>query len=226
MRRESNEESFTTTNTLTPVCARAGSAANSRIASFAMLLIHERVAVRAVLAQVDLKPLLGAAQLPGLIFAIEVIEVYVEKPQAQIRVAEGHTTQVRHVADAAVDVQRAQERDCPDDHHHVFRLHGEDEKEQHDLVGIEHAEGDQQAEDRSRGADCVGAPVAHESIDGYIAYAGSDAAEKVVLEKTPRAPVLLEGGSKHPERQHVEQDVLNAAMQEHVGRQLPDGEML
>ena len=51
---------------------------------------------------------------------------------------------------------------------------------------------------------------------------GADPGEEVVLEEPLRPPEILQLGSEHPESEHVEEDVHEAAVQEHVGDELPD----
>src|SRR6266852_2911067 len=125
------------------------------------------------------------------------------------------------IADAAVDVEGAEKGDCPDDHDHVFGLHRKDEKEQNGLIRIQDTECEQKTENSARCANRVRIPITDDSIQRHITEAGADSTHKIVLEKTARAPVLLESGSEHPQREHVEQDMLDAAVQEHIGCKLP-----
>ena len=52
-------------------------------------------------------------------------------------------------------------------------------------------------------------------------HAAPIAGDEVELQEVARAPDALELGAEHPQRQHVEQDVEHAAVQEHVGGELP-----
>ena len=52
--------------------------------------------------------------------------------------------------------------------------------------------------------------------------AGADAGDEIKLQKVARAPDPLELGAEHPQREHVEQDVKDPAVQEHVRGGLPD----
>ncbi len=56
-------------------------------------------------------------------------------------------------------------------------------------------------------------------------HARADAAHEVELQEVARAPHALELGAEHPERQHVEEQVEEAAVQEHVRRRLPDAQL-
>ncbi len=56
--------------------------------------------------------------------------------------------------------------------------------------------------------------------------AGADACEEIELEKIARAPDPFQLGAEHPQRQHVEQDVKDSRVQEHVGDELPRPELM
>jgi len=53
---------------------------------------------------------------------------------------------------------------------------------------------------------------------------GAHPGHEIKLEKVPGAPDSLELGPEHPQREHIEYDVEDATVQEHVGRKLPDPE--
>ncbi len=53
----------------------------------------------------------------------------------------------------------------------------------------------------------------------------ADAAHEVELQKVACPPHPFELGAEHPERQHVEEQMDGAAVQEHVRRRLPDAEL-
>ena len=56
--------------------------------------------------------------------------------------------------------------------------------------------------------------------------AGADAGHEIELQEIPRPPDPLELRAEHPQRQHVEQDVEDPAVQEHVGGELPHPELV
>ena len=90
--------------------------------------------------------------------------------------------------------------------------------------------GEQQAVDRARRADddrVVQLVARSRTAAARTAPSArrADAGDEVELQEVPRAPDPLELGAEHPERQHVEQDVEQAAVQEHVGGELPDLEL-
>src|SRR5258708_6897710 len=112
-------------------------------------LIHPSIPIRTVLPQIHLKALLRPAQFPGVILAAEVIHVDVEETHAQIGVTEGHSAQVRDVADASVDPQSAQEGNRAHDHHPARRLHRADEEKQNYLIRVQDPQREQQTVDRA-----------------------------------------------------------------------------
>src|SRR4029079_5396570 len=54
----------------------------------------------------------------------------------------------------------------------------------------------------------------------------ANARDEIELQKKPGAPDAFELGPEHPECQHVEQDVEDAGVQEHVSAQPPDLQLL
>ena len=55
-----------------------------------------------------------------------------------------------------------------------------------------------------------------------VDQAGADHADQVVGQETPRPPEYLEVAAEHPQAEHVEGDVSQAAVEEPVGQQLPE----
>ena len=53
-----------------------------------------------------------------------------------------------------------------------------------------------------------------------------DRAKEIEPQKAPGSPDPFQLGAEHPKRQHVPDDVAEAAVQKCVGDQLPDGEVL
>ena len=87
------------------------------------------------------------------------------------------------------------------------------------FVGEHHAEGQQQGVDGSRGTY-------GEVNAGYqqMQQSGTDAADKVVEEETAHTPITLQYGSEHPKGEHVEEEMVERTVHEHVGQRLPDVE--
>ncbi len=55
---------------------------------------------------------------------------------------------------------------------------------------------------------------------------GADAGDEIELEKESRPPYPLEFGAEHPQRQHVEQDVKQPCVDEHVRDDLIDAQVV
>src|SRR5262249_28624887 len=58
-------------------------------------------------------------------------------------------------------------------------------------------------------------------IRDHNANSSADSTEKVESQKTPGSPRLFQFSAEHPEREHVEQNMPDAAVKKHVGDQLP-----
>ena len=101
-----------------------------------------------------------------------------------------------------------------------FALIGKQEIEQDSLVGIENAEGQQQSVDRARRADGGAVPATQHGVDQHVANAGADAAQEVIFQELARAPLRFERAAEHPEREHVHQQVPDAAVQEQIRRRV------
>ena len=56
-------------------------------------------------------------------------------------------------------------------------------------------------------------------------HACTDAGDEIELQEILRPPDAFELGTEHPQRQHVEHNVKDPAVQEHVGDELPDPEI-
>src|SRR6185312_7521973 len=141
--------------------------------------------------------------------------------------AEDHAPKVCEIADGAAALKRAQKSDYPEDHHHVLGFDRKQEAHQHGLIGEEHAEREQQSVDRARCANRRLILIPGEHVDDDHADARADAADEVILQEALRAPGFLNGGSEHPQREHVEEDMRKAAqaVQKQISNKLPDGEM-
>src|ERR1700688_438469 len=98
-------------------------------------------------------------------------------------------------------------------------------------IGKEHRVGDENSENRTRGAD--GGNVRgrlgkknrnrfHEDFDNSRAHA----AQEEIIEKAALAPHQLEIASEHPQHEHIQENMQQAAMQEHIRKGLPDAEAM
>ena len=103
-------------------------------------------------------------------------------------------------------------------------LAGSGKKQHHvdDAVGKAHPVGQQDAVDGSRspqGRSLIGKEVDHRDAD-----AGADSGYQEVAPEFPASPVTLQFATEHEQDQHIDQQVKDAAMQEDVGKQLPEVE--
>ena len=60
--------------------------------------------------------------------------------------------------------------------------------------------------------------------DDY-ADAGADRAKEVEADKAPSSPDTFKFGAEHPKRQHIEDDMQEAAVQKSIGGELPNEEI-
>ena len=100
-------------------------------------------------------------------------------------------------------------------------LHRDRWKQQHHpLVREQHAVGEQQAEYTTRRAQhrC---PALGEPGHQQLAHAGAGHAHEVIRQESLLAPGLFQRRAEHEERQHVEEQMVEPAMQERIGQQLP-----
>ena len=104
----------------------------------------------------------------------------------------------------------------------IFCFDGEEEIEKDVAVGEHHAEGKQDAVDGSGSADrWIGIADGSQKIDDCSA----DTASKIVDVEFPGAPLIFNFRSKHPEGEHIEEEMGTAAVQKHVGYRLPELEV-
>jgi hypothetical protein len=107
--------------------------------------------------------------------------------------------------------------------HEGAGLHRNGGEQQHEPAFREqHPVGQQQAEHASRGTDGGGGRLVEQDDDQHLRHGRSDDAGEVVLQVADRAEHLLDVAAEHPEAQHVEHEVGQAAVQEGVGHRLPD----
>src|ERR1700687_5262297 len=98
-------------------------------------------------------------------------------------------------------------------------------------IGKEHRVGDENSENRARGADGgnVSGRLAkkdrnrfHEDFDNARAHA----AQEEIIEKAALAPHQLEVATEHPQHQHIQENMQQATVQKHVREGLPDAEAM
>ena len=90
--------------------------------------------------------------------------------------------------------------------------------------GNTNAESQQNGIDGTRRTDGQ-AIAAHEELHQLLTQAGTQSADEIVGQVLARTPHALNDATEHPERKHVEEQVGEAAMQEHVCDKLIEIEM-
>lgn len=151
-------------------------------------------------------------------------------PVAEHAPTEEHATEVGEMRDIVVRTEGRPQFDGSEDENKVFGLHGNGREEEHDaIVGIEHAEGEQYAIDGSRCANGGGERTAKEEEVGRLPQLLTQGGTKTTHEVEGQKPLCAEGwfhaSSKHPQCQHVEHQVGETTMKEHVGDGLIDVEI-
>src|SRR5690625_2485792 len=99
--------------------------------------------------------------------------------------------------------------------------HGQEEVEIDFFVRIEHAEGEQHAEDCTRGADGRIEAAGKQRHDKVSEGCGNRA-DEVIEEETVTPEGGLDDAAEHPQHEHVDENVPHAAVQECIGDVLPD----
>ena len=93
-----------------------------------------------------------------------------------------------------------------------------DGEHEHPFVRECHSEGEEDAVDCSAGSygEVVGADEAYE-LACFLGDGSADSADEIIYEKPPRAPCGLKEPSEHPECKHIEGNVPETSVHEHVG---------
>jgi len=123
--------------------------------------------------------------------------------------------------------QPGKQRESTEEDDEPFGLHGNRRKEKHyPLVGKEHAKGEQNAEYPTRCAHCGIDIAIRRRCRGNqeLHHGGAHHAKKEIEEKAPGSPEILDLNAKHPQGQHVDEEVDGAAMKEGGTDQLPNAE--
>src|ERR1035441_9851908 len=194
---------------------------------FSVLLQHGPAGT-AVLPHVNLELLLGPLQFPLLISPHQRVAVQPQKLGPEINVAHQHSAKMSHITDSRVGVGNA-EKECHQAHDpdEVANLHRNYEKEQDSAVGKQKPISHNQPEDRPGGS--YGwrhhSAWARKKRDDHHAEARSNPTNEVVLQKLLQSPGAFQVGPKPVEGQHVEQDMHEPTVQEHVSDQLPDSQV-
>ena len=144
----------------------------------------------------------------------------------QIDIADQHASEMRGVRDAAA----GKEGDRADDQDEVLRRDREDEIQVDRPVRKVQSIREQQAEDRTGRADRCRTVNLLREFEGQQANqdgkgARSHPGHEVVFQEVARAPRALELSAEHPQRQHVDDEMADARVHEHVRDGLPQPEL-
>src|ERR1051326_3972371 len=64
-----------------------------------------------------------------------------------------------------------------------------------------------------------------EVVNSVMSGSCAKSAEQVIVQKTLRSPIVLDGIPEHPKREHVEKNMLDGAVHEHVCHELVYAEL-
>ena len=104
------------------------------------------------------------------------------------------------------------------DNHEPFRLHRNRRNEQHDGgIGMHHTEGQQQAHHGTRCAHQEERKLPHEPRHAILHQGRPDTAGEVIDQEALRPQLIFERSAKHPEGEHIEEQMLQIGVQEHIG---------
>ena len=130
-------------------------------------------------------------------------------------------------------------------HHHIFSLERNGRNQEHNsLVRIEHAKrkehavasagstdrsprvevGTHRHDSHARIYDCVvleSLDVVLAQLPRFLTKAGADAADKVVDQEALEAQRAFDHHAKHPEREHIEEQVRQSVVEKHIRDELP-----
>lgn len=140
--------------------------------------------------------------------------------------AEQHAAEVGKVGDATGQSGNAEKQlNAAEEDHKVACFHRDGREQQHDAaVGEEHAKGEEDAVGAAGGAqcwiDCAGG-MKGGGADDELDQAGANHAGEVIKQEALRAPAQFDLTAKHPEREHVEKDMHEIAVEEAIGEDLP-----
>ena len=170
------------------------------------------IAVAFVVVDLELTP--QAVALPSVVMRSEVGE---EASALHVKHCAQHAAQVNAVIGAASVLDGGQNCNhrCPD--HEPFHLDRED-IEDDDALREDKGVGDKYSEDRS---GCADRGSGAQRIQKRLKERSADSADEEELSEGFFPPEPFQLRAKHPEAEHVEDDVEKSAVQKYVGHRLP-----
>src|SRR3990172_479859 len=98
-----------------------------------------------------------------------------------------------------------------------------EKRQVNDLMGIDQTKGEENTVNAGRRSDARPHLIGDEkSVEDSAANRG----DKIIFEKELTAPPALQGAAEHPERQHVEEQVEQPAVEKLIGKKLPEVKIL
>jgi hypothetical protein len=152
---------------------------------------------------------------------------------AEVEIADEHPAKMAEVADFVVaEAEGAEERQRRHNGDDRAKTQGDwDRKEIDPAIREQDRAGNHDSEDRAgspNGGNVVGrfTPESGNGANDDVENACANASQKIVAKKTVPSPNKFEFAAKHPQHQHVDQDVPNVvdAVKEKIGKRLPNAE--
>ncbi len=177
---------------------------------------------------VDVKFFAIALVFPVGDFVAEAEEVGIA---AEVEIADKHAAEMTEVADFVVtEAERAEKGQRGHDGDNRAKAQGNrNGKEKNAAIREQNRAGDHDSEDgagSSDGGNVVGrfTPEGRNGANDDVENARANACQKVVAKKTVPPPDKFEFAAKHPQHEHIDEDVPDVvdAMQEQISERLPD----
>ncbi len=181
-----------------------------------------------MLFHVDLEALAIAAILPVGDFIPEAIQ---KGAATEVNPADEHAAQMAEVADSIASGSQGEE-ELDGGHGGNERPHGDHDGEREDPNAPIRKEDGIRDEDaincagRADGWSVAGqmSPNHGEGLNQNRNQSGANSAQEKIIQKAVCAPSLLQFAAKHPQEEHVDEQMEKAAMKEDVCNGLPDAE--
>src|SRR5579883_268360 len=192
-------------------------------------LVDPAITIRIFLTHVNFELSSRAAQLPVLVAGeYRSADPGLESTAAQDQIAGDEAADAgngfRGTLARANRKIRLNQYHRADNHDEVLSLDRNQETEQHGLIRKQHAVSDQQAKNGTRRPNYWDVCSAEKVSSDDDQNAGRDATAEIKAHEARGAPGALQLGTEHPQGQHVPDDMEEAAVDEEIGDELPNGE--
>lgn len=160
----------------------------------------------------------------GLVHLVGVVVAVAMAPQEDEYQSEKHATEVGEMGHVVGTEEAFIQLDDGIADDEPLGLDGHKEIEVDALVGEHHAKGEEYAIDSTRGTNSRCGWKFENQTHSNMGGSCTESTDEVIDDETLGAPIVLEHVTEHPESEHVEEDMPEAGMHEHVGEGLPDTE--